>query len=488
MKPKNARLALLAQEAPLKIERAGKMETRVGLAIDKEAAVSGGSPYTGNEWIRNLICEAVVQFFGSSVVDIENPFRSFVHPHSTVLLKPNWVLHENVGGWGMECLITQASFILQTLQYAAAAAPKKIIIGDAPIQRAIFDQIATDSFREQVDRLARGVPVEIIDFRRDKWVEGPGVRKARSAGRGMENFVLFDLGRSSLLQPLSLAGKPVFRNTVYDPRELEMTHNQKHHRYLICKEVFDADVIINMPKLKTHRKAGLTGALKNLVGVNGSKAFLPHHRVGGSALGGDCYRGVGPLKRLTEFFLDCANKRINTSQFGFWMMAASVTMKAHRFVFKEDEIEGSWYGNDTVWRMVLDLNRILLYGQRNGTLADTPVRKVYSLTDGIVAGEGFGPLAPEPKPMGCVTFAENSLFADLCHAALMGFDWKKIPLIKNGFRVHRYRLTRHSARDLAVFCKGRSHGYDDVLRQYGEAFKPSPGWAGHIEYGAPGNR
>ena len=251
---------------------------------------------------------------------------------------------------------------------------------------------------------------------------------------------------------------------------------------MICREIFESDVMISLPKLKTHRKAGMTGALKNLVGINGSKAFLPHHRAGGSKLGGDCYEGVGPLKRLTEYLLDFANRRIHTRQYGFWMQAASVALKLHRFLFKEDEIEGNWYGNDTVWRMVLDLNRIARYGRVDGTLSESPMRKVFSLTDGMIAGEGFGPLAPEPKPMGCVTFAENPLFADLCHTALMGFDWRKIPLIKNGFNAYRYRLTCYPSIDLAVFCKGRSYGYDEVAYRYGSPFKPPPGWKGHIEH------
>jgi len=34
--------------------------------------------------------------------------------------------------------------------------------------------------------------------------------------------------------------------------------------------------------LKLHRKAGITCALKNLIGINGNKEYLPHHRLGGS--------------------------------------------------------------------------------------------------------------------------------------------------------------------------------------------------------------
>jgi uncharacterized protein (DUF362 family) len=57
------------------------------------------------------------------------------------------------------------------------------------------------------------------------------------------------------------------------------THHPGVHQYLVAKEVIEADIIINLPKLKTHRKAGVTCALKNLIGINGNKEYLPHHRV-----------------------------------------------------------------------------------------------------------------------------------------------------------------------------------------------------------------
>src|SRR5208283_2541819 len=57
----------------------------------------------------------------------------------------------------------------------------------------------------------------------------------------------------------------------------------------VRNEVLDADLLINLAKMKTHEKAGLTGAMKNLVGVNGHKEFLPHHIKGSYFSGGDSY-------------------------------------------------------------------------------------------------------------------------------------------------------------------------------------------------------
>jgi hypothetical protein len=118
--------------------------------------------------------------------------------------------------------------------------------------------------------------------------------------------------------------------TQYDPRKLALAHRLGRHQYPIAREVFEADVVFNVPKLKTHKKAGITAALKNLVGINGNKDFLPHHRVGGSLLGGDCYAGVGPLKRAAEFCLDRANLRLGSSSRTPWVNRASRLMGTSR--------------------------------------------------------------------------------------------------------------------------------------------------------------
>ena len=57
--------------------------------------------------------------------------------------------------------------------------------------------------------------------------------------------------------------------------------------------MLDADLIINLPKWKAHSKSGLTGALKNLVGINGDKSYLPHFRRGSPSWGGDEYSDEG---------------------------------------------------------------------------------------------------------------------------------------------------------------------------------------------------
>jgi len=128
----------------------------------------------------------------------------------------------------------------------------------------------------------------VRDFRRTTCVLVHGVRVAEENIQSEDHFTLFDLGRESLLEPIS-DNRSRFRVAWYDHRLMAKTHHPGVHQYLVAKEVVDADVIINLPKLKTHKKAGVTCALKNLIGINGNKEYLPHHRVGGPKTGGDNY-------------------------------------------------------------------------------------------------------------------------------------------------------------------------------------------------------
>ena len=56
--------------------------------------------------------------------------------------------------------------------------------------------------------------------------------------------------------------------------------------------------IINLAKPKIHRKAGIIGDMKNLVGINGSKDWLPHHKRGSKFDGGDEYLSHNLFKEI----------------------------------------------------------------------------------------------------------------------------------------------------------------------------------------------
>jgi hypothetical protein len=148
----------------------------------------------------------------------------------------------------------------------------------------------------------------------------------------------------------------------------------------------------------------------------------------------------------------------------------------------DGDLEGRWYGNDTVWRMVLDLNRLVIYGLRDGTICDSPQRSIYTLTDGILAGEHNGPLAPEPLPLGVVTFGRNSCAMDLVHAGLLHFDWMKIPLVRESFRQDiRFPLSGFSSVKVRVRTADGILDPSGASETFGVACRPPGGWLNHIE-------
>jgi uncharacterized protein (DUF362 family) len=408
-----------------------------------------------------------------------NPLRQFIPEGSRVLLKPNWVSHKNLSGEGLECLITQVEVIEVVLEFVLKCNPSRVIIGDAPIQGCNLSELfSAQRIDDLINKYSGNKIIEWRDFRRTIIERKNSELEHTRESSKLENYVLFDLGENSLLEPISDDAHR-FRVTMYNPDKMLYAHGKGRHQYLVAKEVLEADVIFNLPKLKTHKKSCVTGAIKNVVGINGSKDYLPHHRLGGSLSGGDNYEGVSFLKSLAERLLDQSNREVGHKSF-FLRKLATLSNFAARVTGADGNIEGSWHGNDTVWRMCLDLNRILAYGDVSGKMNDIRQRTVISITDAIICGEGEGPLASTPKPLGVLTMAGNPVAAEFVHASLMGFDWEKIPIIREAFEQFKYPLTSFDPSSIHALYNGtRAKAPWKITDE--TSFKPPQGWKHHCE-------
>ena len=324
------------------------------------------------------------------------------------------------------------------------------MVGDAPLQRCDFDALlASTGLGDWAGELRARDPRfrGASDFRRTKSVFEHGVRVPSENQSALDNFVLFDLGAESLLEPVTDA-RASFRVTRYDPSHMARTHAPGRHQYLVSRHVVEANVIINLPKLKTHRKAGVTCALKNLIGINGNKEFLPHHRVGGSEAGGDCYPGSSRTKRALEFVLDRENASTSFRTARVWNEISRYLAFGLRVRGADPDVDGAWSGNDTIWRTCLDLNRILIYGRADGTLADEPQRRVVHIVDAVVAGQGDGPLAPEPLELGLLLASESAAAMDWVGALLLGYDPRRITIAHGVFGSFRWPLASFGPEDI----------------------------------------
>jgi uncharacterized protein (DUF362 family) len=375
------------------------------------------------------------------------PLAGVVPRGAKVLVKPNFVMHRNEGAGGLEPLVTHPAVVRAVVDAALQAEASQVIVGDAPLQSCDFGALLDATglglwAREQ----ARAAPAfkGVRDFRRTTCVVRHGVRIAIEDKQPQENFVLFDLRTDSLLEAVTDPSRTAFgafRVTWYDPRLIARTHQRGRHQYLVARDIIDADIVINLPKLKTHKKAGVTCALKNLIGINGNKEFLPHHRIGGSADGGDCYPGGSAVKRALEQVADRQNLTASYAAAFAWRAASFLL---HRLAWANSDrigYDGSWSGNDTIWRTCLDLNRILLYGRADATMAEAPERRVIHVVDAVTAGQGDGPLAPDPLALGLLLAGETAPAVDWVGAQLLGYDPMKIPVVREAFTSFRWPLT-----------------------------------------------
>src|ERR1041385_7229829 len=397
----------------------------------------------------------------------KGPFAALIKRGARVLIKPNWVLHHNQSDGGMDPMITHPSVIKAVVHAVLQAEPAEVVVGDAPIQTCDFAKLLefgdlatwADELKKSDSRF-KGVK----DFRRTTSTYVNGVRVADENVLPEDEFVLFDLGAESLLEPIT-DEKDDFRVTCYDPRLMAKTHGRGRQRYLVARDVIAADVVINLSKLKTHKKAGITCALKNLIGINGNKEYLPHHRLGGTNLGGDCYPGDSKIKRMLEYTADRQNTSHSVSKEKAWNVVATQLNRMLHLAGDKLGIEGSWSGNDTIWRTGLDLNRILLYGELDGGMSSTPRRRVVHLVDAIVAGQGDGPLAPQPLAMGLLFAGNNAACVDWFGAQLLGYDPQLISIVREAFASFEWPIATCRPEEITVSGDWGSGKTDDVIEK-----------------------
>lgn len=317
-----------------------------------------------------------------------NPLGGVVKPGDRVFIKPNWVAsrwrascpHKD----SLYCVITHPHIIEAVADFVAEALQGRgeIIIGDNPSIDADFVELMEFTEIERI-KGKYNVPVSILDLRPlvcDD-LKNYGKRYLMVSQEGdPAGKVEINLGKDSLLYGIN----PVRFRGVFDEREETVaSHTGENQLYTYAKSLYDADVYISIPKLKTHQKVGATLNLKGLVGTISNKNQLVHWQVGYPEIHGDEY----PSKEAYENGMQMKVK--------------------HR---------GAWSGNDTIWRMVGDLYKGM---KRRGG-------RYFTVIDGIVAGEGQGPFCPTSKNANTLIAGEDLLAVDCVAVRYMGINPDKI--------------------------------------------------------------
>ena len=444
------------------------------------SAQHGVDSYDDLNAVRALVDEAIKTL---------NLPDEYVRPGDRVVLKPNWVKehderHPGPAQW--EHVVTHPAVIEAVIRWVAGRlnGDGSIVVCDAPQTDSSFSTLSAycglDEMIERCRAVFPGPKIELLDLRPEEWhaVDGVTVSKTQLPGDPLgDTFVA--LNEAS--EFVGFSGNGQLYGASFNMDETNERHRGERHEYMLCRTPMDADVFINLPKLKTHKKVGLTCALKNLVGINANKNWLPHHTEGTPDQGGDQFPTTTTKAKLEHSWMGRAKRLV----YGKPLLSRMLVplKKVGRLFFGDTQKvvrSGNWHGNDTCWRMVLDLNKCLFDFDGGGQPRSKPIRYL-AVVDGIVGGEGNGPMAPDRKPCGTIIAGTHPAAVDMTAAMVMGFDWEKLRLLKNSFSMKERSFVSFQPGEIQV--ASNKPEWDGPLGQATDWFEFAPhfGWTGAIE-------
>jgi uncharacterized protein (DUF362 family) len=423
-----------------------------------------------------------------------NPLGEIISPGDTVVIKPNFVLdrHHNGGNW--QSIITHPSVIRAVCDYAyiALQGSGQIIIADAPQANCDFDNLLETTklpsiaafYQEQT-----GTAIPIHDLRQLKLRDFKDSASRVIQEGDPAGYTIINMGEDSSF----IGAKNLERlyGSDYDRSATTRHHHDVRHEYCVSNTVLAADVVLSVPKMKVHRKAGVTLNMKNLIGINGNKNYLPHYKIGLPEDGGDEFPSLTPeqktVMKVNRMLSDKLFAKPNIVKDQLYKIAKLGYRMLRQLSPKRNVdnviLGGDWHGNDTVWRTLLDLNKIFLYSDKKGLLSDNPQRKFFSIVDGIIGGENEGPLVPTDKLCGVIACGGNPLVVDMAVTRIMGFEPKRISKFKQAARLQKYPLSR--VKPEKIIIHSNQAGYKNAMHDHKNPFLgfiPAKGWLGTIEY------
>lgn len=449
--------------------------------------------------IRNLFLQMGLdkENFGSKHW---NPLKNIVKKGDVVVIKPNFVIHQHEKGGNIYSIITHPSLIRAVIDYVYIALDGngRIIVADAPSMDCNFEKLLEITNLRSISEIykkEKNFDIEIMDLRNmcvDILLSDGNIpyREVRRKLKGdPEGEIKIDLGKDSLFYKVKNYRN--FYGADIDRSETIKYHNKGSHIYLISKTILNANVLISIPKMKVHKKVGVTLNIKGLVGTVTNKNCLIHFTIGAPPVGDQFPEGLLNRKekikifisnKLKEFFLTKQNKIFEdfykTTKKIWKKFSRNLKLKERNFISTFDY--GNWYGNDSCWRMACDLYRIFKFSDRNGNYPVNTDRKFFSVVDGVISGEENGPLAPKEKITKVLVAGDDFPSVDIVCARLMGFDIKKIKMLK-------WILENPELFDLTldkievVNNMGLENIFSESNRNSYFNFEPHQGWKGYIE-------
>gem|GEM_PF-155075 len=319
--------------------------------------------------------------------DPTNPLSNIVTPGDKVVLKPNLVGKSSINMEGC----TRTPILRPIVDLAVAAGASEVIIAEGSASPDPTDSIFGPAY------------MNITGIVKDLQNMYPSVTIGYK-NLNQDNFTWFDLQQNSSLYgvytPEQLYSKDNIRmdQDSYYYAEDCRGYDPKGYRpglYAIANTVLEADVFINVPKMKVHHITGVTLSLKNLIGITPSST--------GNTTNEE------PIKDTPHW------NNSDTAHHG-----------------EELEIKDC-FENDVLWRVMADLNKITQYGNENGTLSSTKQRRYLSVVDAIIGMEGpyiYGwPSSGQPRPTGVIVAGQDPVAVDAVCSRVMGFNYTVLRFI-----------------------------------------------------------
>ncbi len=445
------------------------------------SVIRGQPAYDDPELLRGQVEAAITAL---------NLAPDFIRSGDRIVIKPNWVKEHNASkphdenGW--LTVITHPAVVRAVARWAATQLGGRgsVTLCDAPQSDSSFETIRRlhklDDLIAECRSDFPGIEFSLFDMRAEEWTIADGVTIAkRELPSDPAGAIDIHLDENS--EFLGHPGLGRLYGASYDFATTNRQHTDPHHEYRICRTPMAADVLINVPKLKTHKKVGLTVALKNLVGTTPRTNWLPRHTEGTPAEGGDQF-AESTAKRALEGSLMRSAKKI---LFGRHFLSRLFVplKKIGRFIFGDTKHvvrSGNWHGNDTAWRMILDLHKCFFYFNGDGQPREQPLRYL-TIVDAIISGDGDGPMSCDPVPTGLILAGTHPVAIDCVCAQLMGFNWKKTRLLSGAFQLKTLPITAFQPSDITVTSNNPDwHGPLEEMKNV-FSFRCHFGWQGHLE-------
>ena len=436
---------------------------------------------------RNEVYDSLRQVFRMLDLDSSNfgakkwnPLGELIQPGMTILIKPN-LMHQSGDNGDIRGLITHGSLIRAVADYAYIALKGKgrIIIADGPMEDADFEKVSKVTGLiaiKEFYKKAADFDIDIYDLRAEKLIKecGKGVDRISLAGDPM-GYTAIDLAGMSEFEN----GNLKYETTAGPDGEMDTSvcHSRFMHKYIIANTILKADVVINLPKMKTHKRSGVTLSLKNMIGITGDRKTLPHssrQRLSDQTESQKADTLICAAKqRIHNLIYNCTHRMLRKYKNALKNITGAT---------EKDVMSGNFYGNDIIWRTVLDLFKIVSYGNIDGKVHGEKQRKFLIILDGIIGGEGQGPTDPDSKPCGVLVAGFNPFCVDMTASRIMGFDPMKIPKFKN---IPEEKLKKFSGTGMnKIQCRSHLKDWNKKLPDFkGKCldFKPHHAWRHHIE-------